>query len=189
MRLSIRHDHTLTQLPNLGPDTQLYEFNCHEFSLLALKNRLNFYSDHERYNDEYVLQSRNPESHPMFFKVYELDLGKLVYESASLLYDLELDGELYRVFLVINEKCVATYHPTRKRCKVGAFSLNTPLPLSLLRDNRVQIKFIMSDNSEENDTVRIFYTAGYTAPRDPPATLQLQDPAIAFPVQSGRIQL
>lgn len=189
MQLSIRHDHTLAALPTLGPNTQLYEFNCHEFSLLALPNRLNFYSDQERYNEAFVLQSRNPDDNPLFFKVYELDLRDLVYESAALLYDLELEGDLYRVFLMVNEKCVATYQPVRRRCALSAFSAAVPLHLALLRDNRVQVKFIMSDNSEDTDTVRLFYTAGYTAAKTTPASLQLLDPPLAFPVRDGRVQL
>lgn len=187
MRLSIRHDHTLAQLPTLGPDTQLYEFNCHEFSLLSLHNRLNFYSDHERYNEEYVLQSRNPQGNPTFFKVFELNLQNLVYDSAALLYDLELEGDLYRVFLMVNEKCVATYHPARRRCRITAFAPSTPLHLSLLRNNSVHIKFIMNDNSEETDTVRLFYTTGYVATPTTPDTLQLFDPAISFPVLNKKI--
>lgn len=161
MQLSIHHDQTLAALPTLPPDVQLYEFNCHEFPLSSLFNRLNFYSDHERYNESYVLQSRNPEQNKTFFKIYEIDLKDVVYESSSASYDYEMEGELYKVFLFIDERCVATYQPVRKRCRIGAFTSTVPLSTSFLRRHRVQLKFMMGDNSEETDVVRLFYTTGY----------------------------
>lgn len=161
MQMSIHHDQTLAALPTLAPDVQLYEFNCHEFPLPSLFNRLNFYTDHERYNDSYVLQSRNPEQNKLFFKIYEIDLKDVVYASSSASYDYEMEGELYKVFLFVDERRVATYDPVRKRCRIGAFTPSIPLSTSFLRRHRVQLKFMMSGDSEDTDVVRLFYTTGY----------------------------
>lgn len=188
--MSIHHDYTLAELPSIGADMQLYEFNCHEFALSGLFNRLNFYSDPERYNEQYMLQSRNPQSNKLFFKIYELSIGNYVYPSAALLYDIELEGNLFKAYLFMNEKYVATYSPVGKKCRIGAFTLEVPLEACLLEGNDIRIKFLMNDDSEDTDIVRIYYTTGYLKEKAvEAAALRLASPSISYSVQDGRIQI
>jgi hypothetical protein len=190
MKMSIHHDHTLAALPSLDDQTQLYEFNCHEFALSGLFNRLNFYSDPERYNADYMLQSRNPGSNKLFFKLYELSLGNYVYPSAALLYDVELEGDLFKAYLFINEKYVATYVPSNKKSVINAFTLEVPLETALLNTNEIKIKFLMSTNSEDTDTIRLYYTCGYLKNKNSsPTSFRMFSPSVQHPVVDGRIVL